>query len=247
MTAVTRQAEQRTLEEAILSADARGDTRQLERLQAEFRSRGYAVNRIYPGSSATLTTRMRSTKAATVAHSRSRLRGEPTLPTVATTPSTMPVVFSADARREIILAPIDTGLERGGWLVGRFADGGLVVETATTVRLPFSPYRTTSCRLPAEDRELWQGHFSAAGWSICGDWHCHPQYLPEGPDASEGDRRGWQSLADTRGHAWLGLIVGPCDRSELNGADWRWPRFCGWLAQPGRTVIDPVHLTPSND
>src|SRR4051794_21573939 len=54
-------------------------------------------------------------------------------------------------------------LERGGWLVGRLVGGGLVVETATLVRLAHNPYRMTTCRLPLEDLELWDRHFSAAG------------------------------------------------------------------------------------
>jgi hypothetical protein len=124
---------------------------------------------------------------------------------------------------------------------------GLVLEQATLVRLPYSPYRTTTVRLPMEDLELWERHFSPAGWRACGDWHVHPRYRPEGQEPSEGDRRGWQSLADTRRHPWLGLIVSGCDEFRDGGTDWRWPRYSGWLAQPGRNVIDPVHLEFSED
>ena len=239
----TRQAEQAALEERILDADARGDSRELTRLQARFRTGGYAVSRVYPGSRVTLATA--PSRPARVA-SRAIL-DEPIVPTVASTSSTTPIVFGAGAREEIIEAPIDTGLERGGWLVGRFADGAVVVETATLVRLPFNPYLTTSCRLPSEDRALWDQHFSAAGWKVLGDWHVHPKFRGDGQRASEGDRRGWQSLADRRGHPWLGLIVSASSGSEHNGADWRWPRFHGWLAQPNRTIIHPVHLTLSED
>jgi hypothetical protein len=38
-----------------------------------------------------------------------------------------------------------------------------------------------------------------------------------------------------------------CDEFRDGGTDWRWPRYSGWLAQPGRNVIDPVHLEFSED
>jgi hypothetical protein len=244
----TREAEQRQLEERILDADARGDTRELQRLQAQYRTGGYAVTRIHRDATATLApTRRRSPRAAAVPHSRSLLRDEPVVPTVAPIASTVLVVFSAGARQAIIDAHIDEGFERGGWLVGRFAGGGLVVEQATLVRLPYFPYQRTTVRLPREDLELWNRHFSAAGWRVCGDWHLHPEFRPEGQGASEGDRRGWQAMADARRHPWLGVIVSACGEFRDGGTDWRWPRYAGWLAHPGRTVLDPVHLELSED
>ena len=95
----TREAERRSLEERIVAADAKGDTRELHRLQAQYRSAGYAVTRVYLGASATLApTPTRSTKAAAVPYSRSPLRGEPIVPTVASSRSTVPVVFGAGSR-----------------------------------------------------------------------------------------------------------------------------------------------------
>jgi hypothetical protein len=265
-----KQVEERVaLEESILRARDQGDTATLARLQGEYRSRRYPNTRTHAGSSTTLrgsstrsrhrveaaawrayADRLKAIAAAGRARPAPRPRNTtpdvPVLPTVARTSSAVPIVFSSDAQYQIRNAPIDAGLERAGWLVGRFAGGGIVIETATVIRLAHSPYLTDSCRLPTEDRELWDRHFGKVGWRVCGDWHCHPQYRPE-PEASEGDRRGWQVIADGRRHVWLGMIVGGCGDSERNGVDWRWPRYAGWLAHPGRTVLAPVHLTLSED
>jgi hypothetical protein len=246
MNETRKQVEERAeLEQRILAARDRDDTAMLGRLQAEYRSRNYPRTRVHAGGSTTLRSPSRHNGHRASA-SRS-LPGVPIVPTVGATRSTVPVVFSADAQYQIRNAPIDAGLERGGWLVGRFAGGGIVIETATTVNLPFFPYRTTTCRLPTEDLQRWSEHFAKAGWSILGDWHCHPRYRAAGPEASEGDRRGWQVTADERSTPWLGMIVGGCDEFRDGGTDWRWPRYGGWLAQPGRTVIDPVHLELSQD
>lgn len=223
MTTATRDVQE--LEAEIRRAHEAGDKATLERLQEEYRSGGYPIERVYTGPNAvTIRDEQRSASSTT--------RPLPTTPTVRGG-SGLTTVIAADADEAIRESDVSDGLELAGGLYGRWGDNEIHVERATVFRDTVRTRHRTEIHLrQLQDMDQ---HFRAAGWRAVGEWHSH---VTPGHPASSPDKNGWIAQADARGLSWLGVIVEP--RSTWTGTDWDRPTFRAFLARPGESRVAPV-------
>jgi proteasome lid subunit RPN8/RPN11 len=146
------------------------------------------------------------------------------------------VVLSAAARGQIIDQVLNfedgphPARESGGWLVGRFEPGALII-TAAYGAGPDSEHRYGSMRLPlAYTRSVVND--LRADERIVGDWHSHS----DASDPSTADRRAWAGLSERAGAPWCGLLV------ARNGADWAYPVFASYLVRGDEQSIQQPAL-----
>jgi hypothetical protein len=215
MTTATRDVKE--LEAEILRAHEAGDKAELAKLQAEYRSGGFTVERVYHGPGAvTLRDAQRSSTRSTP-----KVSGG----------AGIAVVIAADADEAIRESDLDDGREQSGGLYGYEANGQIVIATASVTRDQLRLRYATE--LDIGQLEEMEAHFRSVGWRLLGHWHSHPA---AGIPASTDDRRNWQEWADSRGRGWLGVIVEP-QHSWLHGQDWVSLGYRAFYAQPGASEL----------
>ena len=150
------------LERGITAAHTNGDTRTLERLQAEYRK--FATTRVSGPNSIVIVERSQTSVAADSA------------PTVAENGSTTRTVVRPEARHAVRNLGLTPERESGMWLVGHQDRDVITIETVW-------PGRPGSSGFEGEARKFkfdasWLGvvdeRAHRAGWRVVGDAHSHP-------------------------------------------------------------------------
>jgi hypothetical protein len=224
-----------------------GARKKLERLQAEYRSRG-SIARI--GGTAVLVDRPKRRPALARDRDVEHYGFGPEHVEIRTSRSEPPftVTLGSGARRaiedELALARSKLGpdYEAGGWLFSQYrprtSSDGLTIAVATHAgdsehgrgSITFGE-SATSLMLRSFPPEL--GHMTPVG-----DWHSHPTRGSTTP--SDGDARGWARSLDEYGFSrYTAVIVSPSE-----GLGWMCPVFSGWTVRrqgvPSRPICEPA-------
>ena len=220
------------LKAEIIAAHRSGDRRELERLQAIYRSSVEVTSseRGVLGTARLITT-----------------PGGPTVPTKTPAPawekvelretSPAPVVELHESAADTIRLELrnlyldfDSEVETGGWLFAR----------------PHRPQAVLYATGPGEGSRHWLGQLQLtpappspwADLAVVGCWHCHPGSNAE---PSRTDMEAWAAGSEWRRTAYVSVIA---LRSDSAGIGWMEPRLHAFLTHHdnGRPVCEPARL-----
>jgi proteasome lid subunit RPN8/RPN11 len=179
------------LKQQITRARERGETRELQRLQAEYRT--------HPGAVTTAAGRGHHLPQARVSGSLGRpVAASLTAPavqgqSVAITPSV----------RAFLDDQFD-GREQGGFLIGPIGSNGEIFVTGTIAPQHDDAQKTRESIVLDLKEAVRILDTMPADQTIVGDWHCHPHESDSEP--SSADIRSWERLSQYFERPWVGLI-----------------------------------------
>lgn len=203
------------LERSITAAHTNGDTRTLERLQAEYRK--FATTRVTGPEAIRIVER---SQTSTIMDAAAVTGEESAAPSV--------IVIRPEARSTVINDfDYSAGMECGGLLVGHEDMDAIVVETVWGADDHNYVGERDSIRYAGD----WCSHVDArarrAGWRLLGDVHSHRHALS---DPSPTDVNAWRGLARGLRRTWLAVLITP-DANATEDAFAR-PRWRGFIATP---------------
>jgi hypothetical protein len=229
-----------SLERRIIEAEERGDRALLEKLQDQYRREVSSGRRsVVRVTDAAGVIRIGSTPAGAAPPTPRATRAPTSTPT-APVRSTLPaaVYIRAALKDGLRRAAVWDGLERGGWLLGRYRGSGIEITYTTDF---FDSDRTSTGVWVDVDQLLRLERDFGPDTFPVGDWHIQPDTAYP----SEGDKKGWRAATRLYGRSWIGLIYTPRSDAEIA----RYPELEGypspsaWVTSDGRTErIDIVEV-----
>jgi hypothetical protein len=220
------------LKQQITAARGRGDTRELERLQAIFRT--------HPGIVTTAAGRGHPLPRARIESVRpvgrlgARVVGGSSTPTVQG-PTSWPTTVEFGSNIRELFDSFD-GAESGAFLVGPIAsadDDGVILVTHTVA--PAEDYNRSRYRVSLDlDGAIENMIALPSNQTILGDYHLHPA---EGDThGSSTDVRAWQAMAKFFDKPWLGVVARTAPATA--------PNLSGRLVEIGRLEITATLVNP---